>query len=65
MENSKEILDRMIGYDVTWFNYSNTDRHGRVFSAEIAVLPICAIVPCEKCWRCYLASARRKGKLNY
>ena len=60
MENSKTILDRMIGYDVTWFNYAHTDKSGRVFSAEIPVLPICAIIPCGKCWRCGLAAMRRR-----
>lgn len=54
----------MIGYDVTWFNYSHTDKRGRVFQREIAVLPICALKPCGNCWRCYLASMRRNGKLK-
>jgi hypothetical protein len=59
MENSKTILDQMIGYDVTWFDYSSTDKQGRVFQREIAVLPICAIKPCDQCWRCTLAKMRR------
>jgi hypothetical protein len=55
-------LDRMIGYDVTWFDYSSIDKKGRVFQREIAVLPICAIVPCDQCWRCQLAKMRRVSR---
>lgn len=57
MENSLRQLE---GYEIQWMEYAVTEKDGRVFHKEIAVLPICAIKPCGRCFECGMAEVRRR-----